>query len=108
MLLDRRLRCFGAELLDVGRDAERLDFPDLELALVAPVEKLFHRVRVSHARVAVADVGGEELDETAPLARSPWALIMDGSASRPARISAQKRPIVITRCYVQPTLAACK
>ena len=65
VLLDRGLRRLGAELLDVGGDAERLDLVQLELALVAPVEELFHRARVGHARVAVADVGGEELDEAA-------------------------------------------
>jgi len=52
-------------LLDVGRHAERLDVFQLELALVTPVEELFHRARIRHARVAVADVGGEELDEAA-------------------------------------------
>ncbi len=33
MLLDRGLGRLGAELLDVGRDAERLDLSKLELAV---------------------------------------------------------------------------
>ena len=33
--------------------------------LIAPIEELLYRARIRHARVAVADVGGEELDEAA-------------------------------------------
>ena len=64
-MLDRGLRGLGAELLDIDGDAERLDLFQFKLALVAPVEDLFYRARVHHARVAVADVGSQELDEAA-------------------------------------------
>src|SRR5216683_4783974 len=65
VLFDRRLRSLVAELLDVRCDRDCFDLVKLEPVLVAPIEELLYRARVSHARVAVTDVGGEELDEAA-------------------------------------------
>jgi hypothetical protein len=77
VLLNRGLRGLRAELFDVGGDAERPNLFELQSAPVAPVEELFYRARVGHASVAVADVGGKELDEAAAGA---FAL---GAAARP-------------------------
>jgi hypothetical protein len=41
---------------------------DLQVPVIASVEELFHRARIGGARVAVADVGGEEFDEAAAAA----------------------------------------
>src|SRR5712691_9196655 len=49
----------------VGGDSNGLDLREFKPALVAPVEELLDRARVGHARVAVADAGGEEFDEAA-------------------------------------------
>ena len=54
------------ERLDVGGDVHRLDVGDLaELVLVAPGEEPADGAVVGHARVRVADGGGEEFDEAA-------------------------------------------
>src|SRR5713226_6207444 len=65
VLFDGRLRSLVAELLDVRRDRDCLDLVKFEAVLVAPVEELLYRARVSHARVAVTDTGGKEFDEAA-------------------------------------------
>jgi hypothetical protein len=53
-----------AERLDIGRDAQRLTVGELgELVMLAPGEESDDLCRVGHARVPVADGGGEELQE---------------------------------------------
>jgi hypothetical protein len=63
----------GAELLDVGSDAERRDLREIQAALITPVEELFYCARIGRARVAVANVGGKEFDEAAAGAFAPSA-----------------------------------
>jgi hypothetical protein len=63
MLFDRRLCHPGAELLDVGGHGRRLDRVQPQAALLAPIEELPDGQGIGHPGVAVADVGGEELDE---------------------------------------------
>ncbi|MGH7988226.1 MAG: hypothetical protein ACREQX_18315 [Candidatus Binataceae bacterium] len=47
------------------------DVGELEPTSLAPVEELFYRARVGHARIAVADAGGEKLDEASAGALTP-------------------------------------
>jgi hypothetical protein len=61
--LTGRLRGLVAELLDVRRDRDCFDLVKFEAVLVAPIEELLYRARVSHARVAVTDAGGKEFNE---------------------------------------------
>ena len=71
MLLDGRLFEAAAELLDIGRDMQRLDQDELVQAVrLAPGEETNHGPVVGGAGVRVADSGGEELEESArcPLA----------------------------------------
>ena len=66
VLLDRRLLEVLAERLDIGGDVERLDIGDLaDLVLVAPGEEPHGGAIVRHARVFVADGGGEEFQKAA-------------------------------------------
>jgi hypothetical protein len=46
MLLDGRLGRVAAQLLDVGDDGECVDIMQLKAPVLAPVEKLFSRVRL--------------------------------------------------------------
>jgi hypothetical protein len=87
MLFDGRFADSRAKLFDVSGNGNGLDVLHFEPTVVAPVEELFYRARVCHPGVAVTDAGGEEFDERR-LARSPWARIIAGSASSPARTSA--------------------
>src|SRR6266851_672310 len=82
MLFDGRLAGPGAELLDVGSDAKRCDLLELEPAIFAPVEELLHCACIGGPRVAVTDVGGEELDEAAA---RPFAM---GAHDRRQRLQA--------------------
>jgi hypothetical protein len=65
VLFDGGLGERGAELFDIGGYRDGLDLMKLQVALVGPVEELFHRARIGRARVAVTDVGGKEFDEAA-------------------------------------------
>ena len=63
-LLDGRRGSLAAELLDVGRDVQRLHVGDRgDAGALAPGQKFPRRLRVGAARVLVADVGGEEFEE---------------------------------------------
>ena len=54
------------QLLDISRDVHRLEEPELgQPPALAPAEEAGHRLGVGGARVAVADVGGEEFEKTA-------------------------------------------
>jgi len=46
----------GAQLFDIGRHRHRLDVVEREPAILAPIKELFHRPRIGHPGVAVADV----------------------------------------------------
>src|SRR6266446_4689266 len=63
MLFNRRLGHPGAELLNVGGLGRWPDSVQPQAALLAPIEELPDGQAVRHPGVAVADVGGEELDE---------------------------------------------
>src|SRR5712691_5326507 len=63
MLFDRRLGHPGAELLNVGGHGRWPDSVQSQATLLAPIEELPDGQGVGHPGVAVADVGGEELDE---------------------------------------------
>ena len=66
VLLDRRLLEILAERLDIGGDVQRLDVGELaDLVLVAPGEEPHDGPVIGHARVLVADGGGEEFEEAA-------------------------------------------
>ena len=66
VLLDRRLLKILAERLDIGGDVQRLDIGNLaDLVMVAPGEEPDAGAMIRHARVLVADGGGEELEEAA-------------------------------------------
>src|SRR5271166_4371503 len=61
MLFDGRRGSTAAELLDIGRDMQRLHFCDRRNAcLFAPKKKLARGLAVRPARVFVADLRGEE------------------------------------------------
>ena len=63
--------CDFPEVLDVGGDVHRLEAPELAQAPhLAPAEKLGNRLGVGGPGVAVADVGGEELEKTAARVRA--------------------------------------
>src|SRR5216683_4683422 len=89
MLLDGRLAGPGAELFDVGSDADCLDIRELKPARVAPVEELLHRARIRHARVAVADAGGKEFDESGRF-RSSANLDLTHALSQPPHHTSPK------------------
>ena len=62
--LDRGRCQAGAQGLDVGRDVHRLDVLQVaEAVLFPPGGEGLHGAGIGPARVRVADVGGEELDE---------------------------------------------
>jgi len=63
MLFDRRLGHLAAELLNVGGHSRWPDSVQRQASLLAPIEELPDGEGVGHPGVAVADVGGEELDE---------------------------------------------
>ena len=66
VLLDRRLRHRRLQVLDIGRDVERLDIGDLANAVpFAPSEKLADRPVVGQPGVLVPDGRCEELQEPA-------------------------------------------
>jgi hypothetical protein len=72
VLLDRRPRqTIGQQLLDIAGDGDRADAQEVIAALVAPRAKGGDGARVGGARVRVADIGGEELDE-APGGFAAW------------------------------------
>jgi hypothetical protein len=77
----------GAELFDVRRDANGFDIPELESALVAPSKNCF-TARAYAMRVLRLRMLAVKNSMNLRLARSPWARIIDGSASNPARTSA--------------------
>ena len=52
------------QLLDVAGDVERLDARQGEPVSLAPCQEIANRLGVGPPRVAVADGGGKELDET--------------------------------------------
>ena len=62
LLLDRRRRDLGLQLLDIGADVMRPDRRRRQAAVLAPGEEPAARPRIGPARVRVADVGGEEFD----------------------------------------------
>src|SRR5260370_1518019 len=63
MLFDGRLGSPGAELLNVGGHGRWPDSVQPQAALLAPIEELPDGQGIGHPGVAVADIGGEELDE---------------------------------------------
>jgi hypothetical protein len=66
VLLDRGRRVGLAQVLDVGGDVDRLEAAELaEAADLAPAEKLGNSPGVGVPGIAVADVGGEELEKAA-------------------------------------------
>ena len=62
LLLDRRRRDLGLQLLDIGADIMRPDRRRHQASVFAPGEEPVARPRVSSACVRVADVGREEFD----------------------------------------------
>ena len=56
-----------SEALDVGGDMHRPERPELaQSSLLAPAEKVRDGAQVRRPRVAVPNVGGEELKEALP------------------------------------------
>lgn len=67
VLLDRRRAVDVRQHLDIGRDMMRADFAELgEILHLEPGEELAHGDAIGGARVRVADVRGEEIDEAQP------------------------------------------
>lgn len=66
MLLDGGGGEFGRDLLDVAGEEERLELAEREAALLEPGEKAADGDAVGPSSMRVADLGGEELDESAP------------------------------------------
>ena len=62
LLLDRRRRDLGLQLLDIGADIMRPDRRRRQAAILAPGEEPAARASIGAARVRVTDVGGEEFD----------------------------------------------
>ena len=61
-LLDRRRRSLTAQLIDVGRDLQRLHVGDRsDTGTLAPSQEFPRRLGVSAPRVFVADLRAEEL-----------------------------------------------
>jgi hypothetical protein len=66
VLLHRRLGGRRLQRLDIGGDMQRLDVGELaDPAPLDPCEELTRGPVISHARVAVADAGGEKFEEAA-------------------------------------------
>ncbi len=86
MLLDRRLGHPGADLLDVSRHRNGFDVVQLKLLGLGPVEELLYRARLRHTCAAIADVGGEELDEP-PAGALTARKDGRGQGAHPGRIS---------------------
>ena len=65
MLLDARRRVRRPQLLDVGGDMHGLEEPELgQPPALAPAEEVRNGQSIGWPGVAVADVGGEELEKT--------------------------------------------
>src|ERR1700678_3582627 len=70
-LLGGRRRSRACQLLDVAGDVHWPHVRDRgHTVMLAPPQKLAHRLRVGAAGVAIADVGGEEFDEALLRARA--------------------------------------
>jgi hypothetical protein len=64
VLLDRRCAVAMRQHLDIGRDMMRADFAKLNETLqLEPGEEAAHGDAIGGARIRVADMGGEEIDE---------------------------------------------
>ena len=63
MLFDGCRRVGHRQLLDVGGHQHRLDTVKCQALGIAPVSESVGGHQVGHARIRVADVGGEELPE---------------------------------------------
>ena len=64
VLLDRRLGGGRLQRLDIGGDMQRLDIGQLaDVVTLDPSEERTRCPVIGHARVAVADAGGEEFEE---------------------------------------------
>jgi predicted glycosyltransferase len=86
VLFDRRLRHGFLEALDIGRDVQRLDIGQLaDMVTVAPAEKQFRRPVIRHARILVADGGGENF-RNRRAAALPASATMPGTR-RPDRVA---------------------
>jgi hypothetical protein len=68
MLFDRRFADRRAKLFDVSGDGNSFDFLHFESTVLAPVEELLYRARVSHPGVAITDARREKFDKAAACA----------------------------------------